>query len=504
MNGVFCMEVNLLDPNSVEYHNIVIGETGLEVRKGLVSKLDVQDVGKLTPRSSDGSQMEFMFGFSCESANTGVVYHYLFSIDDNRILYQSIYDDQFNLLAYSSVAKIASDSEEPFSYAINYNQIIVNSRSLPYPLWGFVGDTLIRAEKIESINPDTPALTLFPGRVCSFADRFVWAYANQIIVNDPGTEPRTICAPNAISFGGTVLDLFQSGEGGNLVVVCTDATYQIPPDSLAGYQLQGFVSKTPGYQGVQSNNAASARGAIVGLVKDGIIQLGTFAKQKLTTYKKTRKLARPVGPYGSGDYRRGNILATEEGFVVSINKKFCFIDLDTGISTWYYADVFDDLTVVGILKDQEGKDFFVTKYKVLELTGNKDVINTPTVAQPEPTEVDVRGYLLVNVPSSPEMSPVVREITVSCDRPTTQITTYLRNSSQTATVPTVPYAQNIIGTSLWDANTTFSEREQRSRRMQRAVRIDSPDFEICFDKHCKIAPVANVVTKGIGRNRPSN
>lgn len=498
------MEINLLSPQ-VELHNVILGPETLESRKGFVSKLDILDVGVLTPRvSPGGDQTNFIFGFSCESANTGHVFHYLFSKDANNILHQSVYDEEFNCLAFVEVGPLTTDLE-PFSYAINYNQIVVNSSSMPFPLWGFIGGTLVRADKQPSINPDTPALTLFPGRVCSFADRFVWAYENQIIVNDPGTEPRTICAPNAVSFGGTILDLFQSGEGGNLIVVCTDATYQIPPDSLAGYQLQGFVAKTPGYQGVQSNNAASSRGAVVGLIKDGIIDIGTFTKKNLTSYKKTRKNAKRVGPYSSGDYRVGSILPMEEGFVVSINNKSCFIDLDTGKVSWLYSNNIDDLGIIGVLKDKDGKDFFLTQSKVFDYIGNSDIPDSPTNAAPDPTSYEINVcHLLVNVPTSPDLSPVIREITASCDRPGTTITTYLRNSEQSATVPTPPYAQNIVGTSSWNASNKLTEKEMRSRRMQRAVRIDSPDFEISFDRSCKIDNKANIISKGIGRNRPSN
>ena len=41
--------------------------------------------------------------------------------------------------------------------------------------------------------------------------------------------------------------------------------------------------------------------------------------------------------------------------------------------------------------------------------------------------------------------------------------------------------------------------------MQRAVRVDSPDVEVYFDGGgTKIGSVIDVVTKGIGKNRPSN
>jgi hypothetical protein len=64
--------------------------------------------------------------------------------------------------------------------------------------------------------------------------------------------------------------------------------------------------------------------------------------------------------------------------------------------------------------------------------------------------------------------------------------------------------KNIIGTDVWTPINTLTEKEMRSRRMQRAVRIDSPDFELSFDRSCKIDNKVNIISKGIGRNRPSN
>lgn len=487
------MQINLLQ--NTELHNVILGQTGLETRKGLRAVLDKEDVGSL---NHSGLHEKFVFGFSAESANTGQVFHYLFSIYQKR-LWQSLWDEQFNCLSLVKIAKINTDLE-PFSYAINYNQIIVNSRSLPYPLWGFIGGTLVKAEKQPSINPDTPSLTLFPGRVCSFADRFVWAYANQIIINDPGTEPRTICAPNAISFGGTVLDLFQAGEGGNLIIVCTDGVYQLPPDGLAGYQFQGFISRSPGYQGVQSNNTAASRGAVVGLTTDGIIDIGSFQKKPLTTYRRTRKYAKRVGVYESGDYRTGSILPLEEGFIVSIDFKSAIINLDTGKVTWLYSDSFTDLSVVGVLKHSDGREMLVTPNKVFDIFGNTECTSTSNPSYPEINFC----YILVNVPTDPQLSPVIREITVSADRPSTTVSTYVRGQYRTDNIPAPVNAANVVGVNNWDDTKTYTEREYRSRRLQMAVRIDSPDFELGFNKHCKIDNSADIISKGIGKTRPSN
>ena len=502
------MEIQIDSPTT-EYHNTYDGPVGLQTRNGFVTELRIEDVGVATPRNVSGTQTDFVYGFSVESANTGEVFHYIFTVDASNVLFASIFDSQFQARAYYSIGKMAADLE-PFSVAVNYNQIIVNSSSLPYPLWGFIGGTLVRADRVESINPDTPALTLFPGRVCSFADRFAWAYANQVIFNDPGTEPRTITAPNAISFGGSVLDLFQSGEGGSLIVVCTDATYAIPPDGLNGFQFQGVISRIPGYQGARSNNAATARGSTLGLVKDGIIDISSFRKRQLSNYRQRRRLTKPVGPDASGDYRNGTMLATDEGFIITINGKSCLLDLDSGKATWLYGnDAWltgggGDINIVGILKDADGKNIFVTETNVIDLFGNTDYTVTPRIAAPDPAGTTPDGSICVGVPSDPQMSPVVREISTSADRPGFLQRSYVRNSLQTATTPP-PQLSLVINTSLWSATSQLREREMRSRRMQRAIRVDSPDVELTFTGGAvRIGESFDLVTKGIGRNRPSN
>jgi len=501
------MEVNINTPET-EFHNIYEGPRGLEVRPGFVTQLRVEDIGVATPRSSAGTSTKIIFAFSAESANTGETFHYLFSQDSSNNLIASVYDSQFICRSSYTVGPMTADPE-PFSVAINYNQIVVNSRSMPYPLWGFVGGSLVRANKVESINPDTPALTLFPGRVCSFADRFAWAYANQVIFNDPGTEPRTITAPNAISFGGTVLDLFQAGTGGALIVVCTDATYSIPPDGLNGYQFQGVVSRIPGYQGARSNNAATARGGTIGLIKDAIIDISTFRKRELVNNRINRYYSLPVGPDASGDFRNGSLLATDEGFIISINGKSCLLDLDSDKITWYYgtsswtALTGGDITIIGVLKDTDGKNIFVTNTAVIDFFGNTDYATTPTVASPTPGFTEPQGSVLLKIPTDPQMSPVIREITTSADSVGQTQSSYIRGSRLDAQTP-APRDSFVIGTNNWDNTRTLVEREQRSRRMQRAVRMDTPAVELTFRRGgTRISDTFDVVTRGIGKNRPT-
>jgi hypothetical protein len=510
------MEIQI-NTNESEFHNVVDTIRGLEVRPGLCTILQTADLfgtyNAAHERTANGPTTSFIFGFSVESANSGQVFNYLFDRAANGFVYQHIYDEQMYWMASEQLgtAPILGDIE-PFAVAVNYNQIIVSSASIPFPLWGFIGGTLVKAEKQPSINPDTPNLTLYPGRVASFADRFVWAYANQISFSDPGTEPRTICGPNTIAFGGTVLDMFQAGEGGSLIVVCTDATYTIPPDGLSGYQFQGVIGRMPGYQGAYSNNAATARGTSIGLIKDGIITIGDFLKRPLTTYRNRHYQTEAVGPGASGDYRTGTIFGTDDGFVITIDKKSAFIDIDTGKITWIYPsqnygwDLVggQPFTVVGILKDSDGKSIFLTNSAVIDMFGTVDIASTPTSLVPNPQNLIVGGGVCVNVPSDPQGSPVVREITTSADRPGQAQFSYVRSSFQTATTPP-PQNALVLNTSLWSVSSNLLEREMRSRRMQRAVRVDSPDVEVYFNSGgTRIGPVIDVVTKGIGKNRPSN
>jgi hypothetical protein len=504
------MEINLNNRDS-EFHNIYDGPSGLQVRDGIQAELRISDVGVATPRSSAGTETKFVFGFSAESANSGEIFHYIFTTNSSNVLSASLYSSQFICKAYYTIGQMTADLE-PFSYAINYNQIVVNSKSLPYPLWGFIGGTLTRANKVESINPDTPALTLFPGRVTSFADRFAWAYANQVIFNDPGTEPRTICAPNAISLGGTVLDMFQSGEGGNLIIACTDGTYVVPPDALNGFQFQGVISKIPGYQAARSNNIAVSRGNTLGLTVDGVMDLASFQKLQLAKPILRRALSSSVGPGPSGDYRSGSIFGTNEGYIVTIDGKSAMLDLETGKVTWLYipglAPGTYDIDIVATLKDQDGVNLYMTSSTIFEFIGNWDWRETPTAAAPNPTATIPLGSVCLRIPSDPQLSPVVREITTSANFPNRIQYSFVRGSLQSATTPQPAVASNqisVIGTSFWGASNQLCEREMRSRRMQRAIRIDSPDVELSFTGgQTNIGDTFDLITKGVGRLRARN
>jgi len=308
--------------------------------------------------------------------------------------------------------------------------------------------------------------------------------------------------------------MFQAGEGGALIVVCTDATYQIPPDALAGFQLQGTITKMPGYQGTQSNNAATARGTTAGLVKDGLISLGTFQRRELTNYRRRRRLAAPVGPGDSSDYRLGTMLAADEGFVISIGGRACLVDLDSGLTSWIYPSEdtsvsgvnwsgSSNFNVVGLLKNSEGRTLWLTDAAVIDLWGNMDVGLTPTVAAATPTEATPVGYVCKNIDSAPDMSPVLREITISGDRAGHRVQSYCRGSAGAATVP-APQGSRVVGTSTWSTVDPLIEREYRSRRMQRAIRGDSPDVELAWSGGgTRIYPIANLEFKGIGKKRPT-
>ena len=152
----------------------------------------------------------------------------------------------------------------------------------------------------------------------------------------------------------------------------------------------------------------------------------------------------------------------------------------------------------------DGKNIFITGTNIIDLFGNTDYAFNPSVAAPDPVGTTPDGSICVNVPSDPQMSPVVREISTSADRPGFLQRSYVRNSLQTATTPP-PQLSLVINTSLWSATAALREREMRSRRMQRAIRVDSPDVELTFTGGAvRLGTSFDLVTKGIGKNRPSN
>jgi hypothetical protein len=393
------------------------------------------------------------------------------------------------------------DENAVVTHSINNNQIVVNSPGWTTPAWGFIGSTLIPANKVEAspANPDTPALDLFPGLVCSFADRTVWAYRNQIIISNPGTEPRTLTAPNSLSFNGEITDIFQSAEGD--LIVCTTANInRISSDGLAGAYFQGSVTTSPNYRSFNARNAATNKGKSHGLSKDGIIDLTTFQSAPLIKYKRPRRITTvPLIGY-SNDGRQGKIYPFLDGYLVSFNSSpervgeqgnvvgegtpYLYIDLTTGTTSWF-VDKGAAGPIKSIFLSEEGHPILLIGNTFHMFYGERSSTGTTHFSCGIAVDQQVPGFL----------SHVVREVIPTLNRKGEgTVSSYVRNSLQSGVSIPVTSAYPTVNTSTWDSSSTL-ETEPRSVRMQRAVRTDTLAVEVGFGPG-QVLSQLQVITRG--------
>lgn len=467
-----------IDLSTAEGHNTVRDSTGAwKARPGFV-QLD--------------AWANLWYGVSIQSIG-GELYHYIFANDvvGSNAVNCEIYDDEWVLLSATANVAVITDESTPWTHAAVYGQLVVNSPGLSTPLWGWIGGPLQRAVPVPSLSEDTPAITLFPGLVCQFGDRIAWAIANQVYINDPGTEPRTITTLNAIGLGGKITDIFQAGAGGELIIVTTDGVYTLAPDAISGFQLAGQINRTTHYQSLDYRNAATARGSVIGLGREGIVDIRSGETRKLVVNRRARHILPYPGPGASTDYRVGAMYAVDNGFFVSFatGEPLCYIDLDSGGASWWTdADGYAPAPLRGVCRDYTGAPILLLGNAALLLYGDDIGSNVAGLA----LELPQPGY----------GSYVVREITVTAwGDGYSQVGAAVRDVERSATPPAPPGAA-LTNIARWNSSNS-AEGEYRSRRMQFAERLDGIYCEIKLDRDAKLQNV-QLTTRGQGTSRPTN
>jgi hypothetical protein len=467
-----------IDLTSAEGHNAIRDSDGVwKARPGFVQL---------------GTWANLWYGASAQSVG-GELYHYIFANDavGSNTVNCEIYDSEWVLVSKTENICVITDESTPWTHAIVYNQLVVNSPGLSVPLWGWIGGPLQRADAQPSLSEDTPAITLFAGLVCQFSDRIAWAIANQVYINDPGTEPRTITTLNAIGLSGKITDLFQAGSGGELIIVTTDGVYTLAPDAISGFQLAGQINRTTHYTSLDYRNAGTCRGQVLGLGADGLVDLRSGATRKLVVNRRARHILPYPGPGRSTDYRTGQMHATDNGFFIAFGtgEPLCFLDLDSGgVAWWTDSDGYAAAPLRAVLRDYSGAPILLLGNAANILYGDQLGSNVCGLA----LEAPVPGY----------GSYVVREITVTAwGDGYSEVGAAVRDVERT-TVPPAPPGAALANVARWDAANTI-EGEYRSRRMQFAERLDGIYCEIRLSDDAKLQNV-QLVTRNQGAKRPTN
>lgn len=466
-----------MDLSNFEKHNIEVLRGELKARAGW--RRMVSGLGSI------------IYGFSIESPNTTEVYHYIVSQETNGDGYIGVYEEDFNLLYTFNLGKIPEDA--PIYYGVQNRQILINSPSLNFPLYGVVGGGLTIAVKQESINPDTTAINIPRGIICSFGDRFCIAQDSILFFNDPGVEPRTFTGENTIALPSTIYHIEQTDDG-FLAAFCASGIYLIPKDALGqGQDVVGFISTIPGFEAIDYRCAASGNGITVGLVKDGVALIQDQMKLfPIEAYHAKRYFTEYVLPE---DFRFGKVHKTANGFLVAYADHAVVLDIKNQYSSWVYNDA--NNSVMAVLKTRDGEDLYL--------------LDDGTVAYPKGTRDDynatndVDGYAAGDLDTDPQLSPMVRYVTTSSDNSNYPQFAYVRGRAAAGSTKYTPGYGILIGTDVWsNVAPNLYERELRSVRHSFAVRTDMISIEVGAIGSGRTIGDVDVETKPSGPTRPDN
>jgi len=458
-----------LDPRKMELHNLIVRDTKLFVRPGLREHL------------APTSGTVYVAGFSVESPSTTEVWHYLVEQHiGTRVATLRVYTEEY--LEMFSVALGNLGDEPVITYGVQNNQIMINSPSFSSPLYGLVGGGLVQAQKVASRNPDTTALEIPTGHITTWGDRFAIAAGNVVFINDPGTEPRTFVAQNAIAFPGTVYDLFQGPDGGLWVFTSADV-YVMSADALGqGQTAVGFITTIPGVHTSGPRNAATSCGAVLALTKDGATFVTTSSQRRidLAPYEGKRYWSRPVEV---DDYRlQGLLFKASDGFALGFHGRRDFwldINLRSDFRSFAWTRS-SALSLVGTLRTRDGETLYVTKTRILAAIGTDDFSEGGPI----------RGIACGRIDTETD-DLVARHITVTTDAVAADALTYMHGSALFEAVPAQPFAADtpgvhdiVIGTSLWSASgPKLFGRDARTVRMSMAERCTDVQIEVGVAGH---------------------
>jgi hypothetical protein len=473
----------MIDLGDFELHNLQARDGALYVRDALRSHVTA---------TSLHASSEFFGGFSLRAPNTSEIYHYFFlRVPSTLDGYCYITDEEYSVFTSTALGRVPDGAY--VTYAQQGNQVLVNSPHLSSAFYGIVGSSLIRAVKQDSVNPDTTAIDIPTGIVCSFGNRNPIAQGAIVYFNDPGTEIRTYTGANAVNVGGVVTDMFE-GPGGGLYMCTTNGVYVLPQDSIGQGQLvYGMLSKVSAYETSSYGNAVAARSGLFGLTRNGVASIGESVNEvRLTDYNGRRYRTEYVGPGSGSDYRNGRIFQSNDGLLISIDGRLVSFEIGEASYSWMYNST--EMDVIGRLRSRDGADLWLMPDRLVEQIGNLE-FDASTIA----------GYACGTVPVDTEGSTLIRSVTTTGNNIGRSQYAYIMSTAKSATTPASGRADNVIGTDTWSASNLYTVEEDRSRRHLVAIRTDHLDLEIGLEgSGSKLGPVALDSMRGKGRRRPTN
>lgn len=454
---------NNIDISKWEKHNVVVDALGrLWSRRRML--------GAHRPILGD---TQFVGGFSVRVPSSNEVMHYIFeqSFNTGAVTLFVVSEEFIELLRFPLGIMPSSPM---FNWAMVNNQIMINSPSMSTPLYGLPGGGLMPALKVDSENPDTTALDIPTGYICSFGDRMPIAQGSIVYFNDPGVDPRTYVSQNTLPLSSSIYDIFQ-GQDGGLYMFTGDGLYVMASDALGqGQSVVGFVGLVPNTRTSRPGNACPTAFGVAYLTRNGVKVLNG-PEVEFSTYHGRRSLTEGVE---MEDIRQfGRLYPTDRGVVVGFGRERDYsidVDFTSGTVTFVSVAENEDMpqqNVFGILTGRDGEILYMTASRI------RCAIGTGSVeGEDEGIKVPIEAALAGRIQIGPNDSPLIRRVSVSAANIGASIATACNGKTDEGKLTSVN-DDVIIGTDIW-GEKNYSGGTTRSVRTTLNVRTSEPNIEI--------------------------
>ena len=457
--------MSTISVSNFERHNVVNQSGRLSTRRGLAISVSASAFGV--------TNGEFVGGFSVLVPSTSETEHYLFVQDGQTGVVTMVVTDEEWIQRYR-LQLGAHPSMPVFSHAMVNNQLMINSPSMSGPLYGLPGGGAMPAVATPSSYPDTTALDIPAGHICSFGDRMPIAQGSIVYFNDPGIDPRSYVGENNVPLPATIHAMTQ-GPDGALWMFTPAGAYSMAADALGqGQSVAGFISLVPQVLTSRPGGACSTPFGVVALTVDGVAVLngGNSREIAFSSYQGRRKLTRPIDVLDVRQF--GRVYPTSFGVLVGFGSDRNYavaVDLNEGTTSfWYTGTLSTPVNIVGVLQTRDGEDLLIDRTGVwaLHTKGLRDF--SDLVAN------DIAGALCGRVQSGPQENPLVRRVSISAANGGAPVSVCGNGVVDTGKSTTVN-GDTVIGTDLW-GTPNWSTLTARSVRATLNVRATELDLEV--------------------------
>jgi len=442
----------------------------------------------LNPNSNAGSYEDFNArrGLSVKSQFVDDIQVYVIgNSDSNGNLWLQILDETLNFANRKQILPLGKAREiRALSHAVVNGQLIISGPDIP-TLWGYTGSGLIFAEKQESINVTTETLSMPNGICASWAGRCVIAKGEALFISDP-LAPRTYTAGGVVTLPGICYGLHVSPEG-SLIAVTANGVYGLSSQAAAqGQAIIGSLQKLSNYKASDYNCSCLTSKGLYGLTERGVARIDMDGADDipLSDGSYVRSLTDMIS---FPNYKVGEVFETQRGLCVSMGTLdadadgqfaggLCMLDFNSNTKSWWTTRGMT--RVRSIFKSREGKDTFLFEGTegVAPFLPRTHIVTFDRIGKNYDADPDVnnqfpvKGYVSGLVPTSLQVSPVVRHVWLSSDNGGQKVSCAVRGEyiKNNGTLQEAVTAANgvVVGVDSW-ASTMSDPRRYKTAELTR-------------------------------------